>query len=151
MEPTEPNLLSDLKRMFDECMFTDFELKSSDDQVFKVHKSVLAARSPVFYAMLTSEMKESKKNFANICNIEGATLKELLRFVYYNGIENLPAVAVKLIQAADQYQLDKLKTLCCDSLIETLTPDNVINRFILSDGLTGCKKFHRECINMIIE
>jgi len=144
-------LLSDFKKMFETSDFSDFELKSCDDVVFKVHKNILSVRSPVFFAMLSTEMKETKENAAKIPNIDGATLKELLRFIYYECVENLSEVAEKLFQAAEQYQLDKLKKQCCESLIESLTIDNVIARIVLADRLTGTKKLYSKCMKLILK
>jgi len=144
-------LQSDFKKMFETSVFSDFELKLSDDEVFKVHKSVLSVRSPVFFAMLSNEMKEAKENAAKIPNMDGFTLKELLRFTYYECVENLSEVAEELVQAAEQYQLDKLKKHCCDSLIESLTIDNVIDRIMLADRLTETKKLYSKCMKLILK
>jgi len=137
--------------MFETSAFSDFELKSSDDVVFNVHKSVLSVRSPVFFAMFMSEMKEAKLNAVKLPNINGITLKELLRFIYYNRVENLSEVAEELVQAAEQYQLDKLKIQCCDSLIESLTIKNVLSLLVLANRLTGTKKLHNKCIKFILK
>jgi len=147
----DQDLSTDFKRMLETSAFSDFELKSSDDVVFNVHKSVLSVRSPVFFAMLSNEMKEAKLNAAKIQNIDGITLKELLHFIYCNRVENLPKVAEELIQAAEQYQLDKLKKLCFESLIESLSVENVIARFQISDQISDASLLFDKCMNMIIE
>jgi len=141
----------DLKKMFETSAFSDFELKSSDDQVFNVHKSVLSVRSPVFFAMLSNEMKEAKLNAAKIPNIDGVTLKELLRFIYYSCVENLPEVAEDLVQAAEQYQLDKLKKQCLESLIESLTLENVVARYQIADHISDASQLFQKCMNMIMK
>jgi len=150
-ESLDQDLIMDLKKMFETSAFSDFELTSSDDEVFNVHKSVLSVRSPVFFAMLSNEMKEAKLNAAKIPNIDGATLKELLRFIYYNRVEDLSEVAEELVQAAEQYQLDKLKKQCFESLIESLTVENVIARFQIADHVSNAVELFDECMNMIIK
>jgi len=146
----EAECLSHFKKMFESSDFSDFQLKSSDGQVFKIHKSVLS-RSPVFYAMLTNENQKTKKKIEHIRNIDGVTLKELLRFIYYCRVKNLPDVAEKLISAADQYQLEKLKMQCCNSLIDTLTIQNVMARILIADQLTGTKKLYSKCMKLILK
>jgi len=147
----DQDLSTDFKKMFETSAFSDFELTSSDDEVFKVHKIVLCVRSPVFFAMLSNEMKEAKLNAVKIPNIDGVTLKELLRFIYYNRVENLPELVEELIQAAEQYQLDKLKKLCCESLIESLSLKNVIARYQIADHISDASKLLDKCMNMIIK
>jgi len=137
--------------MFETSDFSDFQLTSSDDHVFKVHKAVLSVRSPVFFAMLSNEMKEAKLNAVKIPNIDGVTLKEMLRFIYYNRIDNMENVAEDLIQAAEQYQLDKLKQKCCDSLIGSLTVENVISRFRIADHISDAVKLSEKCVDLIIK
>ena len=65
----------------------------------------IAARSPVFLAMLTNNMKESKDNFVNIPDYDSGLMSEVLRFIYCNKVENLTSIAHKLIYAAENYQL----------------------------------------------
>lgn len=50
---------------FDE-KFSDITIKTIDNIKFKAHKVVLAYRSPVFAAMFTYEMKESKDGFIEV-------------------------------------------------------------------------------------
>jgi len=147
----DQDLSTDLKKMFESSDFSDFELTSSDDVVFNVHKNILSVRSPVFFAMLSNEMKEAKLNAAKIPNIDGVTLKQLLRFIYCNRVENLPEVAEELMQAAEQYQLDKLKQQCCDSLIESLSLENVIVRYIIADHISNADVLFDKCMDMIIK
>jgi len=150
-DSVQTDLLSDFKKMFATSAFSDFELTSSDDQVFNVHKIILSVRSPVFFAMLSNEMKEAKLNAAKIPNIDGVTLKELLRFIYCSCVENLPEVAEDLIQAAEQYQLDKLKKQCLESLIESLSLENVIARFQIADHISDASELFKKSMRMIIK
>jgi len=145
------DLSRDFKRMFDTSAFSDFKLKSSDDEVFNVHKSVLSVRSPVFFAMLSNEMKEAKENAVKIPNMDSVTLNELLRFIYCNRVEDLPEVAEELVQAAEQYQLETLKKLCCESLIESLAVDNVIARYQIADHISDASQLFQKCMDMIIK
>jgi len=137
--------------MFKSSDFSDFELKSSDDDVFNVHKNILSVRSPVFFAMLSNEMKEAKESAVKIPNIDGVTMKELLRFIYYNRVKDLPGVAEELIQAAEQYQLETLKQQCYESLIESLAVENVVARFQIADHISDASLLFDECMNMIIK
>uniref|UniRef100_A0A915J076 BTB domain-containing protein n=1 Tax=Romanomermis culicivorax TaxID=13658 RepID=A0A915J076_ROMCU len=57
-------LSSDLGDLFESGRFADFTLILDDDRRFPVHKSILAARSPVFEAMFEHEMEEKRNNIA---------------------------------------------------------------------------------------
>ena len=56
------------------------------DRKFLVHRAILAARSPVFRAMFTSNMEESVAEEILIEDMEPDVMKELLRCVYTNQV-----------------------------------------------------------------
>lgn len=145
-----PNCYSDYKKMFESKDFVDFLLKSSDGKLFDLHKVVISARSPVFYAMLRSNMEESKKNFAFVPDFDSTTMKEVLRFIYYNHVENLPEIATELIYAAEKYQLDELKEICVKTIIATLSTNNVIDALIISDRVSNMNGLFEKCFDLIV-
>lgn len=70
---------------------------------FKVHKSVLSVRSPVFKIMFLSNMKEATDNKVEINDIEPCTFEQLLVFIYSGKIpEDLDYYAMDLFVAADK-------------------------------------------------
>ena len=52
--------------MFESSVLADLEMKMNDGETLTAHKSILAARSPVFRAMLTTRMKEAATNSVEI-------------------------------------------------------------------------------------
>ena len=52
-------------------------------------------------------------------------VKEMLRFIYINKIENLHNIAHELIMAADKYGIEDLKSLCEKSLSDSVNIDNL--------------------------
>ena len=70
---------------------------------FKVHKSVLSARSPVFNQMFLSSMKEATDNKVELTDVEPNTFEQLLGFIYSAHIpEDLDFYAMDLFVAADK-------------------------------------------------
>jgi hypothetical protein len=84
----------DLK-MFEESLCTDCKIISEDkkkyevsyfifiqfNSIFKVHKCVLASRSPVFRAMFQHQMTENTENIIDIVDMKGDVIEKMLRFM----------------------------------------------------------------------
>ena len=79
-----------------------FIVKSIDKE-FKVHKSVLSARSPVFTKMFLSDMKEAADNKVEIKDVEPSSFEMFLQFIYCGKIpEDLQHYAIDLFVLADK-------------------------------------------------
>lgn len=141
--------VTDFEKMFDKNILTDFDLKTNDVEVLKVHKVVLAARSPVFYAMLKNGYKELKQMYVDIKQYDSVVMKEVLRFMYCQKVRFInEEITHKLAFAADMYQVEDLKEACINQIIFTLSTDNVLKSLILADQLT--KNLYSECMELII-
>ncbi|GFU17600.1 speckle-type POZ protein [Nephila pilipes] len=93
-------------------------------------------RSPVFSAMFSSEMEESRKNKVDITDVDVTALRLMLKYVYTGKVENLTvSSAGDLLYAADKYQLKGLKTRCSDYLKSTVSIENVLGILSLGDLL----------------
>lgn len=136
--------------MFFDESFSDFNLMTSDGVILKTHKVILSARSPVFYAMLKSDMQEAKNGCANVPDFDSKVMEEVLRFIYYNKVEELENIARILVYAAEKYQLEKLKEVCLESIIETMTVENVVESFVISGRVSNATKLYEKCIDLII-
>lgn len=106
------------------------ELKFTE---FKAHRSLLAARSPVFAAMFRYSSEEqdgspAKKNPKRlvVVNTDPLAFKAMLHFIYTDKFPDpadIPLVA-RLLALADRYIIDLLKFKCEEFLAERLTIDN---------------------------
>jgi speckle-type POZ protein len=141
--------MSDIRAMFENEDLVDFKLKTSDNEVLSAHKFILAARSPVFYGMVTSEMKEAKEGVADVPDFDSKIMKEVLRFVYCNKVENLEEIAGELIVAADKYQIEQLKSLCIENLVPKVTAENVCLMILLSQRVSNATKLFESCLKTI--
>ena len=136
--------------MFDNELFTDFELRTKDGKKLKAHKAIMAARSPMVYAMLSNDMKKANENVVVVPDFDHVVMKEVLRFIYYNEVENMSKLVHDLINAAEKYQLEELKDLCLGPIISSLTVDNAVKSLLIADRVSNTKNLFDECLNFIM-
>lgn len=138
--------------MMGDLHFADFIIEttetSNEKKVLKAHKHVLAFGSPFFYGMLTSDMQETQNNIVKVTE-DSVVMKEVLRFIYSNEVENLDAIANELVFAAEKYQIDDLKKMCLDNIIKTLNTENVLQTLVAADLLTKSEKLKEKCFEVI--
>lgn len=128
----ECRLSEDLSHLLESQNFSDVVLCATEKE-FKVHKAILAARSPVFAAMFEHEMEERKQNRVDITDMDMEVLGEMLTFIYTGKAPNLEKLNAELLAAADKYDLERLKVMCEESMCSNLNVDNAADVLILSD------------------
>ncbi|KAL7303829.1 hypothetical protein TKK_0003953 [Trichogramma kaykai] len=112
--------------------FSDVELRTSDKCIIPAHKFVLATVSPVFRAMFTHDMLETKNNTIEITDTSHNILIEMLRYIYTGEIEiEETDIIQQLLKVADKYEIDDLKIECGKLLYAKLTTENAIE-FLIS-------------------
>ena len=104
-----------------------------EDKEFRIHKEILAAKSPVFLSIFDTEMKEKREKQITIEDMEADVFREMLRYIYTNNVNNLNAYAETFLRAADKYDMPKLKLLCVDELSRSLTIENAIHILMFAD------------------
>lgn len=104
-----------------------------ENREFRVHKEILAAKSPVFLAMFENEMKEKQEKQVNIEDINANVFKEVLRYIYTNTVNDLNTHAENLFKAADKYNLSKLTIICVDELTRSLNIENAARILTLAN------------------
>jgi speckle-type POZ protein len=108
-------------------------------KTFSAHRSVLAARSPVFRAQLFGPMKEGTAREAiRIDNMEAEVFNTLLTFMYTDALPNMDqeeeyALAEHLLVAADMYDLERLKLICEDKLCNHINTSSVATIMALAE------------------
>jgi len=124
----------DLFSSFEQQEFTDFEIVCEDRNI-RCHKVVLAARSPVFRAMLLNDMEESSSAKVEPREFTSHTMMLLLRFMYRGHLEAelLDKHAEAVFKAADYYEVTSLKQLCEKSLMKKVTIGNMLELLVLAD------------------
>lgn len=137
--PTDPNNT----RIFKEKLFCDIKIESEDGVVFDAHKSFLTVASPVFEAMLKHDTEEARNSFVKVKDVKSKALKELIRFIYTGKIKNERENAREVLTAADKYQIEGLKTLCCESLVKDVTSENAVDMILTADHMNNDALFQR--------
>ena len=131
---TNCQLHYDIGKLLETQKFSDVKL-NSNEEIFNAHKTILAARSPVFEAMFENEMLEKTEGLVTIVDVSNEVLKEILQYIYTGKEPNFEKTDVfGLVSAADKYQLDELKIMCARYLWNNLTSENVSDILILADA-----------------
>ncbi|XP_064459369.1 speckle-type POZ protein-like [Ornithodoros turicata] len=122
----------DLSRLLSTGQFSDFII-SVDNREYRVHKAILAARSPVFMAMLESPSKESLENKMTIEDLRPDVVEQMLAFMYSGTAPEIDSMAEELLRAADKYQLPFLKTICAQHMKSKLSVKTAADLLLLAD------------------
>jgi hypothetical protein len=121
-----------------------------DGQLFRAHRCILAARSPVFKAELLGPMKEDAARCIRIDDMEPSIFEALLRFIYTDSLpENRKfyedAAMQHLLVAADRYGVHLLKYICETWLAANIDVGSVATMLALAEQ-HGCLPLRRACI-----
>lgn len=131
-----------------------------DGEIFAAHKTVLAARSPVFKAQLFGPMKEKNMECIKVEDIEAPVFKALLHFIYWDELPEMQELtglnskgastlmAQHMLAAADRYGLERLKLLCEAKLCEDVAINTVATTLALAEQ-HHCLQLKAECLKFI--
>ncbi|GFT39176.1 TD and POZ domain-containing protein 1 [Trichonephila clavipes] len=124
-------LKDDVKSLYNDLALSDTAL-CTDTKSFPAHIAILCARSAVFKAMFTSDMKERSK--VDILDLNDDTVQRMLLYMYTDTLENLQwESALLLYKAADKYNIMSLRNQCTSFIERHLTPTNVCEALALAD------------------
>ena len=121
----------DLSSFVESGEFSDCIVKCGFEE-FKCHKLILAGRSTVFKAMFSHDLQEKKSSEVVIDDLEENTVSELIHYIYSGQVRNLNNQAIKLISAADKYDLKELKATCESYLRDKISKANVCDIMIVA-------------------
>ena len=119
------NFLTDFCKLFRSEFLSDCRIFCGKVE-YPVHKVVLAARSPVFYAMFQHKMQEKETNEVKLDDAEPDIYLELLRFIYTDIVENVEQVALLLFGLAEKYDLKRLRGICASELARSISASSAI-------------------------
>lgn len=120
-----------------------------EEDVIYAHRCLLMARSPVFQAMLSSGMLESRSNHIVIPDMEPAVMLEILRFIYTDvppDVNTMSTIGVDLLSAALKYQVTLLGEHCQIFLASQLNVANVVDILVYADSI-GATLLRKEAIS----
>ncbi|XP_051212752.1 BTB/POZ and MATH domain-containing protein 2-like [Lolium perenne] len=121
-------------------------------QEYRAHRFVLAARSPVFSAMLFGPMAEKDMRCLDIADMHPLIFKKMLHYIYTGSLPKCGAYSAAemqhLLVAADRYGLETLKLGCEDELCEKLDAKTITTSMKLADQ-HGCKRLKDACLEFV--
>ncbi|XP_078158206.1 BTB/POZ and MATH domain-containing protein 1-like [Carex rostrata] len=109
-----------------------------ENRSFTCHRIVLAARSPVFKAMLFGNMAEATQKQIKIADMCPEVFEAMLHFIYTDSVPACKSEkkSMKFTQhlfvAADRYAIEGLKALCEDKLCDLISLDTVTTTLALA-------------------
>lgn len=122
-------------------MLTDVVLEVGNE-LFHVHKVVLAAGSPYFKAMFTSGLKECEMSRVRLQGVCPSAIAWLVYFLYTGKIRITEITVCQLLPAATMFQISNVIDACCAFLERQLDPSNAIGiaNFAEQHGCIDLKK-----------
>ena len=143
-------LSSDLGNMFLDPQFSDIVLLCQEEEI-QAHKMILSARSPLFRAMLKTEMPGSVKGEIMIMieNADKDVLKEMVGYFYTAKVGEHFTKYKELLILANKYEVEELKKFCGTKVIELLNNDNVLQVGTFAE-LHNAEDLMKACVKYIV-
>ena len=118
-------LLETLKSMYDTGQLIDVTI-CVQDQEFPCHRNVLAATSPYFRAMFTTDLNESKQDKINILEVDANSVQQVVEYAYTGRIEITKNNAQNLLAVASLFQIIPIHNACAKFMETQLDISNCI-------------------------
>ncbi|CAM0902589.1 unnamed protein product [Alopecurus aequalis] len=124
---------------------------------FCAHRSLLAARSPIFAAQLFVPMAEKdSRRYVEVMDMEPTTFRMMLHYIYTdalplcsdNGGANSAPVMQHLLVAAERYGLDRLKQICEDELCKGMDVETIMTTLALANQ-HQCERLKKACVTFM--
>ncbi|XP_037085250.1 kelch-like protein diablo isoform X2 [Pollicipes pollicipes] len=112
-------------QLWQEQLLCDVTVRVEERQ-WRAHKAVLAAGSPYFRTMFTSDYVESQEPVVGLHGFDSDTFDAVLNYIYTGHVELSPNSAAALLDAAEHLQLSSLRHHCLQYLSEVVTPESSI-------------------------
>jgi len=112
--------------------FADYQIEC-EGTTFQVHRMMVAARSPVLMRIISTTHSPLV-----VSDVDSRTMHALLQFIYTGNVdvEDIsPASIVKLLSAADLYQVEMVKEGLESALVENISVDTAVDYLIVSEEL----------------
>ncbi|XP_039814999.1 BTB/POZ and MATH domain-containing protein 1-like [Panicum virgatum] len=132
---------------------SDVTLEVGEEE-FKAHKSMLAARSPVFKVeFFGGPLMENTGDRAKIDDMEPRVFKALLGFIYTDSLPEIEptervVMAQHLLVAADKYDIQRLKSICEYILCTYLNASVAATTLVLAEQ-HRCHRLKEACLRIL--
>ncbi|KAG8064536.1 hypothetical protein GUJ93_ZPchr0004g39133 [Zizania palustris] len=125
-----------------------------DGKMFKAHRNVLAARSPVFRALLKEEQSgDGDGGVVRIDDMEAQDFEALLGYMYTDSLPDMKvgeaaAVLPDLVAAANKYKMERLRLACENKLCEYVNVRTVAVMLAFA-GEHHCHGLKNRCLQLL--
>ncbi|XP_065223287.1 speckle-type POZ protein-like [Planococcus citri] len=126
---------SNYETMFENPKYSDVVFKTNGSE-YPAHKAILAARSPIFAAILQRKDTRNGKNRKiriNVTHMSDEVFRAMLQYIYTGKCDNLDQLAGRLFVAATKYRLNGLRKICEQSLCENLSAENAVKMLVFAE------------------
>ncbi|XP_023691645.2 kelch-like protein 9 [Paramormyrops kingsleyae] len=120
----------------------------AENQTFSAHRSVLAAASPYFRVMFTTDMKEKNMEAVELKAITASGLRCALDFVYTSQLQSDLASIEDVLLASTHLHIPQLTDCCSQIMEESLNVENVFEVLSLSERY-NLQLLKSECLSFI--
>lgn len=163
--PKVREFLADMKALQQSDALKDVTFILEGAETIAAHRSICAARSPVFKAMFEGKMKEPADKYVEIDKMRPDVFRSVIEYFYTGDVRVDAATAETspilpagqdskdakrddadhnnkdnfyehLLDAASRFQVKELSEICVDRLINTMNSDVFARRFVLADQLS---------------
>ncbi|RCV39117.1 hypothetical protein SETIT_8G198000v2 [Setaria italica] len=149
--PSKTDLHRHLRDLLESNVGADVKFRVGRE-TFTAHRSILAARSPVFRAELFGWMKEKWAAQVRIDDMEPRVFGAMLHFIYTDSLPQIEGdrrvMAQHLLVAADRYCLVGLKMICEDMLRNFIDTNTAATTLELAEQ-QGCRRLKERCLNFL--
>ena len=129
-----PDLVGAVEKMcVEDGIFADWTIISDDGQRFPCHRIILAAKSSVMKAMLTTEMKEKEEKETKV-QYSNQVVGAFVNYFYTGSVpqEVLESHLSSFLALSELYNLLPMKAQTEDLAIRSLKLENVVEMFSLA-------------------
>ena len=131
--------------------FSDLKIECGSE-TFSAHKAILAGRSEMFKAMLTSDMEEARSGIIKITDLSSSVFGIILHHFYTGRVadELDHDILHEMIYGAEKYGLNELKNYCFRKLLGCICEENVA-ALAVAAYLYGAEEKVKSAIRTFIE
>ena len=141
-------LITDLKSMVNNEELSDITFQTDENESIYAHKFMLV-RCSYFRAMLLGEMTESESKEIKLHDIRKSILISILEYLYTDDtIVNIDS-AMDLFQAADRFGVTRLKNICENVMLKSITVPNAATILLAAD-MYSASALREKCMNFIL-
>lgn len=148
--PVTTAYASQMRALVNDDRFADVTFTVEDQPIY-AHRAILAQRCEHFAAMFRNGWKENaERAVIPIPDISRAVFLLLLEYIYTDSVKVELEHAVELYIAADLYQLERLRDMCCTVVRRNLNAENA-GPLLQSASEVHCHVLKEACMTYIVE